>query len=167
MFNDVGLFEVLTIVVLGVIIFGPDKLPKMIQDGMRVLRKVREFTDSAKNDIRSELGPEFKDFEFEDLHPKNFVRKQLAKGEDEYGLAEIRSSLDFRKEMNELADTVKGREAEDDDEVAKDERSLTDLSKKAEPDNTTDLTKRPAKADLAKRPEPAASTPPPYDIDAT
>ncbi|NED88496.1 Sec-independent protein translocase subunit TatB, partial [Streptomyces sp. SID11233] len=85
MFNDVGFFEVLTIVVLGVIVFGPDKLPKMIQDGMRVLRKIREFTDSAKNDIRSELGPEFKDFEFEDLHPKNFVRKQLAKGEDEYG----------------------------------------------------------------------------------
>lgn len=167
MFNDIGFFEVLTIVVLGVIVFGPDKLPKMIQDGMRVLRKIREFSDSAKNDIRNELGPEFKDFEFEDLHPKNFVRKQLAKSEDEYGLAEIRSSLDFRKEMNELADTVHGRDAEDDAEVAKDTRSLTDLGKKADPGNRTDLTKRPAKADLGKRPAPAASTPPPYDIDAT
>ncbi|EFL02475.1 MULTISPECIES: sec-independent translocase [Streptomyces] len=167
MFNDVGFFEVLTVVVLGVLVFGPDKLPKMIQDGMRVLRKIREFTDSAKNDIRSELGPEFKDFEFEDLHPKNFVRKQLAKGEDEYGLSEIRSSLDFRKEMNELADTVHGRDVEDDEEIAKDQRSLTDLSKKSEPDNTAGLGARPAKADLTKRPEPAAATPPPYDIDAT
>ncbi|MGE9696897.1 MULTISPECIES: sec-independent translocase [unclassified Streptomyces] len=167
MFNDVGFFEVLTIVVLGVLVFGPDKLPKMIQDGMRVLRKIREFTDSAKNDIRSELGPEFKDFEFEDLHPKNFVRKQLAKSEDEYGLSEIRSSLDFRKEMNELADTVHGRDVEDDEEVAKDARSLTDLTKKAEPDNKTDLTKGSARTDLTKRPAPAAATPPPYDVDAT
>ncbi|MET8553863.1 sec-independent translocase [Streptomyces sp. NPDC004959] len=167
MFNDVGFFEVLTIVVLGVLVFGPDKLPKMIQDGMRVLRKIREFTDSAKNDIRSELGPEFKDFEFEDLHPKNFVRKQLAKSEDEYGLSEIRSSLDFRKEMNELADTVHGRDVEDDEEVAKDARSLTDLTKKAEPDNKTHLTKGSARTDLTKRPAPAAATPPPYDVDAT
>ena len=41
------------------------------------IRKIREFSDSAKEDIRSELGPEFKDFEFEDLNPKTFIRKQL------------------------------------------------------------------------------------------
>ncbi|NEE18573.1 Sec-independent protein translocase subunit TatB, partial [Streptomyces sp. SID7499] len=67
MFNDIGALELLTLGVLAVLVFGPDKLPKLIQDVTRTIRKVREFSDSAKEDIRSELGPQFKDFEFEDL----------------------------------------------------------------------------------------------------
>ena len=69
---------------------GPDKLPKVIQDTMAFIRKVREFSDSAKEDIRRELGPEFKDFEFGDLNPKTFIRKNLMSDEDEYGLKELR-----------------------------------------------------------------------------
>ncbi|MEV7087222.1 sec-independent translocase [Streptomyces sp. NPDC093085] len=114
MFSDIGALEVLTIAILGVIIFGPEKLPKVIQDIAGFIRKVREFSDNAKEDIRSELGPEFKDFEFEDLNPKTFVRKQLMNN-DELGLNDIRSSFDIRQEMNDLTDVVKGRDFELDD----------------------------------------------------
>ena len=100
MFNDIGVLEIVTLVVLAVIVFGPEKLPKLIQDASRFIRKVREFSESAKEDIRTELGPEFKDFEFEDLNPKTFVRKQLMENDD-LGLKEIRSSFDLRKEMSE------------------------------------------------------------------
>ncbi|GAA2997106.1 sec-independent translocase [Streptomyces fulvorobeus] len=111
MFNDIGALELLTLVVLAVLVFGPDKLPKVIQDVTRTIRKIREFSDSAKEDIRSELGPQFKDFEFEDLNPKTFVRKQLMDGDDELGLKEIRESFDLRKEMAEVTDAVNGRES--------------------------------------------------------
>ncbi|MGW7460715.1 sec-independent translocase [Streptomyces sp. NPDC054797] len=107
MFNDIGALELVTIVVLGILIFGPDKLPKVIQDVTGVIRKIRAFSDSAKQDIRSELGSEFKDFEFEDLNPKTFIRKQLTENED---LKELRSSFDLRKELNEVSDAVKGTE---------------------------------------------------------
>src|SRR5262245_53047601 len=79
---------------------------------MGVIRKIREFSDSAKEDIRSELGPEFKDFEFEDLKPKNFVRKHVLE-KDEYGLKdlqEIRNGFDLKQEMAEVTDAVHGRE---------------------------------------------------------
>ncbi|GAU65300.1 twin-arginine protein translocase subunit TatB [Streptomyces sp. NBRC 110611] len=112
MFFDIGPLEAVAIVVLAVLIFGPDKLPKVIQDVMGVIRKIREFSDSAKEDIRSELGPDFKDFEFEDLKPKNFVRKHVLE-KDEYGLkelAEIRNGFDLKQEMNEVADVVTGRD---------------------------------------------------------
>ncbi|AJE82541.1 MULTISPECIES: sec-independent translocase [Streptomyces] len=104
MFNDLGPLELVTLVVLAVLVFGPDKLPKLIQDVSRFIRKVREFSDSAKNDIRTELGPDFKDFEFEDLNPKTFLRKQL--DSDELGLKEIRNGFDLKKEMAEVADSV-------------------------------------------------------------
>ncbi|AWI30811.1 sec-independent translocase [Streptomyces tirandamycinicus] len=110
MFNDIGALELVTLVVLAVLVFGPDKLPKVIQDVSRFIRKVREFSDNAKHDIRSELGPEFKDFEFEDLNPKAFIRKQLTENED---LKEIRSSFDLKKEINEVADAVNGKEPGD------------------------------------------------------
>ncbi|MEU8519153.1 sec-independent translocase [Streptomyces sp. NBC_01216] len=110
MFNDVGILELVTLVVLAVLIFGPDKLPKVIQDVSRFIRRIREFSEGAKQDIRTELGPEFKDFEFEDLNPKTFLRKQLEGNEDFKELKELRSSFDLKKEMNEVADAVHGRE---------------------------------------------------------
>ncbi|MGR4881960.1 sec-independent translocase [Streptomyces sp. LARHCF249] len=109
MFNDIGALELVTIVVLAILVFGPDKLPKVIQDVTGVIRKIRAFSDSAKQDIRSELGPEFKDFEFEDLNPKTFIRKQLTENED---LKEIRSSFDLRKELNDVTDAVNSKETE-------------------------------------------------------
>lgn len=110
MFNDIGPLELVTLVVLAVLVFGPDKLPKVIQDVMRTVKKIREFSETAKQDIRSELGPEFKDFEFEDLNPKTFIRKQL--DNDELGLKEIRNGFDIKKEMAEVTDAVHGRESD-------------------------------------------------------
>lgn len=110
MFNDIGALELVALVVLAVLIFGPDKLPKVIQDVSRFIRKVREFSESAKEDIRSELGPEFKDFDFEDLNPKTFLRKQLDGNDDLKELKELGSSFDFRKDLNEVADAVNGTE---------------------------------------------------------
>ncbi|MEU8580747.1 sec-independent translocase [Streptomyces abikoensis] len=113
---DIGPLELITLIVLAVLIFGPDKLPKMIQDVSRTLRKIRQFSENAKEDIRSELGPEFKDFEFEDLNPKTFVRKHVLE-KDELGLKEIRNGFDFKSEMAEMAemaevtDTAHGRTA--------------------------------------------------------
>ena len=107
MFNDIGALELVALVILAVLIFGPDKLPKLIHDVSGFIRRIRDFSENAKADIRSELGPEFKDFEFEDLNPRNFVRKQLAANED---LEEIRNGFDFRKELADVTDSVHGRD---------------------------------------------------------
>ncbi|MCN9244975.1 sec-independent translocase [Streptomyces sp. RY43-2] len=111
MFSDVGPLELVTLAVLATLLFGPDKLPEIIQNVAGFLRKVRELSESTKDEIRSELGPEFKDFEYEDLHPKRFVRKHVLDG-DTLGLDEIRATLDPRAELAQAADAV--REAADD-----------------------------------------------------
>ncbi|MGR3874629.1 sec-independent translocase [Streptomyces graminifolii] len=114
MFPDVGLPELFTLAILAVLLFGPDRLPEIIQRAAEFVRKVRAISDSAKEGIRTELGPEFKDFEFEDLHPKAFVRKHLLDGDGaglDLGLDDIRNTLDPRRELAEVADVV--REAAD------------------------------------------------------
>ncbi|GAA1514634.1 sec-independent translocase [Streptomyces albidochromogenes] len=159
MFSDIGALELVTLVVLAVLVFGPDKLPKLVQDASAMIRKIREFSESAKQDIRSELGPEFKDFDFEDLNPKTFVRKQLMENDD-LGLKEIRSSFDLKSEMAEVADAVNGRERSTSSGPANGaagSAGKANLSK--DPTGTPDL--------LKKSETPARSERPPFDADAT
>ncbi|MFB6634606.1 sec-independent translocase [Streptomyces sp. NPDC056362] len=151
MFSDIGALELVTLVVLAVLVFGPDKLPKVIQDVSRFVRKIREFSDSAKNDIRSELGPEFKDFEFEDLNPKTFLRKQMEGNEDFKELKELRGTFDLKKEMNEVADAVHGRES-----------APEPASAPAAVNGSADLLKKPDTRD-----DRGPVERPPYDSDAT
>ena len=159
MFFDIGTLELVVLLILAVLIFGPEKLPKVIQDTAAFLRKIRQFSDSAKNDIRAELGPEFKDFEFEDLNPKNFARKHLLNNDD---LKEIRKEFDLRGEISEITDAVKSLEG--------------DLADRPQRTGGTSGTGSRTGGDLlAKRPDPLAKketpttgdTPPPFDADAT
>ncbi|CAM5632974.1 Sec-independent protein translocase protein TatB OS=Streptomyces tendae OX=1932 GN=tatB PE=3 SV=1 [Streptomyces tendae] len=152
MFNDIGALELVTLVVLAVLVFGPDKLPKVIQDVTRTIRKIREFSDSAKQDIRQELGPEFKDFEFEDLNPRTFLRKQL--DNDELGLKELRNGFDLKKEMAEVTDAVHGRDSD----------SSSSKSSGSSGGGRIDMSKKPEESGQAGKP---ADDLPPYDADAT
>ncbi|MFB7513854.1 sec-independent translocase [Streptomyces sp. NPDC056144] len=150
MFSDIGALELVTLVVLAVLVFGPDKLPKVIQDVSRFIRKVKDFSDSAKEDIRSELGPEFKDFEFEDLNPKTFLRKQIDGNEDLRELKELRGTFDLKKEINEVADAVNGRETAP---------AAAPAAPATVNGSSPDLLKKQDKPDAGERP--------PYDSDAT
>ncbi|MFF0510833.1 sec-independent translocase [Streptomyces sp. NPDC004250] len=158
MFNDIGPLELVALVVLAVLVFGPDKLPKVIQDVTRTIRKIREFSDSAKQDIRQELGPEFKDFEFEDLNPKTFIRKQMEN--DELGLKELRNGFDLKKEMAEVTDAVHGRDTES--------SSSGSASSSGSGGGRIDMSKKPDMTKKPERPEQsAAEDRPPFDADAT
>jgi sec-independent protein translocase protein TatB len=162
-FFDIGPLELVALIVLAVLVFGPDKLPKVIQDTMAFIRKVRAFSDSAKEDIRRELGPEFKDFEFEDLNPKTFIRKNLMNGEeDEYGLKELQQmgrDLDMRKEMAEVTDAVNGV---DTGTSARSSRAASSSSSGSAGSGTSDRLRKQDKPERLAEDEP-----PPFDADAT
>jgi len=74
---DLSFFKLLTLAVIALVIFGPNELPKMVAQAGRVIRDLRRIADGARNDLRAGLGPEFQDFDFDDLNPKRFVRKHL------------------------------------------------------------------------------------------
>jgi sec-independent protein translocase protein TatB len=87
------------LVVIAIVIFGPDKLPKMIGDAARTIRKFREFSSSARTDLKKELGPEFENISMEDLNPKTFVRKHvLGDEEDAFGAKQLKA--DFTKQLS-------------------------------------------------------------------
>lgn len=79
----IGLPELLVIGVVAVLVFGPDRLPEFARQAGRFLRQLRQFTQAARDDLRSELGPEFADLELKDLDPRQIVRKHILEAMDE------------------------------------------------------------------------------------
>lgn len=82
---DVGIGELLLIVFVGIIVFGPDRLPEYARQLGRVVRQVRQFAQNAQEDLRSELGPEFADLKLADLDPRELIRKHVLEDLDDAG----------------------------------------------------------------------------------
>ncbi len=83
MFSSLGWGEVAVLLVLGLFVFGPDRLPGMAADAGKTLRKVRLYVKGMTEDLKSELGPELGDVDLRSLHPRTFVQKHLFSDEDD------------------------------------------------------------------------------------
>lgn len=79
----VGLPELAVLLVVGLLIFGPDRLPDYARQAGRILRQIKRFSQNARDDLREELGPGFADFELTDLDPRRAVRKYMQDAWDE------------------------------------------------------------------------------------
>ncbi|MDO5091850.1 MAG: sec-independent translocase [Propionibacteriaceae bacterium] len=76
MFNiDAG--EFILILILGVVMFGPEKLPNLARKAARVFVAIRDIANNAQTQLRQELGPEYSDLKIQDLNPKTFVAKHM------------------------------------------------------------------------------------------
>jgi sec-independent protein translocase protein TatB len=80
---DLSITKLLVLAVIALVVFGPHELPKMAQQAGRALRDLRRIAEGAKADLREGLGPEFQDFDFDDLNPKRFVQKHLLEEPDQ------------------------------------------------------------------------------------
>lgn len=80
----VGLAEMALIAFVAIIAFGPDRLPVLAKQAGIMMRKARAMANSARDEIRDELGPEFADLELRDLDPRTIVRRHIIEAmEDE------------------------------------------------------------------------------------
>lgn len=86
MFFDFGAGEVIGLALLAMILLGPDKLPQFAVDAAKMVKKIKHFAATATNELKDNLGPGFEDLQPSDLHPKTFIKKQLANALDENGV---------------------------------------------------------------------------------
>ena len=73
MFHNLGWSELIVLGVLGLLIFGPERLPKVASDAVRMLRELRTMARGAAADLKAELGPEMADLDLASLHPRRIV----------------------------------------------------------------------------------------------
>ncbi|MEV0897884.1 preprotein translocase subunit TatB [Actinoplanes sp. NPDC049802] len=98
MFENLNWWEIGALLMLALLIFG-ERLPKVLGDGLRMLRGLRNMAQNATSDLSRELGT---DIQLEDLHPKAFIRKHLLSEEDEQALRKPLQSLfdDVKQDLN-------------------------------------------------------------------
>lgn len=77
MFSHVGWGELALLAVVGLVIFGPDRLPKVIRDAGRLVRELRTMARGAAADLKAELGPEMAELDLASLHPRRIVSSFL------------------------------------------------------------------------------------------
>lgn len=76
---DIGIGEILLIAVAGLLIFGPEKLPKAAADAARMLKQVRGMAQNARNDLVDSAGIDLNETvetvrSLSDLHPRNLAK---------------------------------------------------------------------------------------------
>jgi sec-independent protein translocase protein TatB len=82
MFSHVGWSELLVLAIVGLVVFGPERLPKAAADAARAVRELRKLARGAAADLKAELGPEIADLDLASLHPRRLVASVLDDEED-------------------------------------------------------------------------------------
>lgn len=90
MFANVGWGEMLVLVVLGLVILGPERLPGAIRWTAGALRQARDYVTNATDQLRDEIGPEFEDLraplselqKLRGMTPRAALTRHLLDGDD-------------------------------------------------------------------------------------
>jgi sec-independent protein translocase protein TatB len=83
------------LLVVGLFVFGPERLPTMLRDVGKALRQVRQTAQTMQDELKAELGPEVGDLDLRSLHPRTFVEKHLfGDEEDPLGLDFLRKDAE-------------------------------------------------------------------------
>ncbi|MUL45957.1 Sec-independent protein translocase subunit TatB [Mycobacterium sp. CBMA293] len=91
MFN-IGWGEMLVLVIAGLVILGPERLPGAIRWTAGSLKQVRDYLGGATSQLRQDLGPEFEDLrqplselqKLRGMSPRQALTKHLLDGDDSF-----------------------------------------------------------------------------------
>lgn len=92
MFANVGWGEMLLLVVVGLVVLGPERLPGAIRWTSNALRQARDYVSGATSQLRQDLGPEFDDLrepladlqKLRGMSPRAALTKHLLDGDDSW-----------------------------------------------------------------------------------
>jgi sec-independent protein translocase protein TatB len=103
-FENLNWWEIGALLMLALLIFG-ERLPKVIGDGLKMLRGLRAMAQNATSDLSRELGT---DIQLQDLHPKAFIRKHLLSEDDEAAIRKPLQGLfeDVKQDLTGVRDDI-------------------------------------------------------------
>ena len=171
--------EFLVIILVAVIVVGPQRLPEYTRKLTQMVRQLRVFLDNARSQIAEEVGPEMADLDLSSLDPRQYDPRKIVRdalGEDIDAIREdlahpFRSVGSAAKEMSDDAaqavnDVVKKDRATSlskQIEAKRDERLAEKDAEKAESSGSTEGSESTEGVENAESPqsaEQAAAAPP-------
>jgi sec-independent protein translocase protein TatB len=71
--------EFLVLVVVALIVIGPERLPEYAAQLGRFAREARRMAMGAREQVRAELGPEFDDVDWRKLDPRQYDPRRIVR----------------------------------------------------------------------------------------
>ncbi len=92
MFGNLSWEHILVLVVVGLVILGPERLPGAIRWTSNALRQARDYLSGMTTQLREDLGPEFDDLReplselqrLRGMSPRAALTKHLLDGDDSF-----------------------------------------------------------------------------------
>ena len=75
---DISPMDLLVLAFVGILVFGPERLPGLARDAGTMIRTLRELLVGTGSQLRDELGPEFADFSGSEQDLRKALAKLLA-----------------------------------------------------------------------------------------
>jgi len=116
-FGSIGWGEIGILVVAGLVILGPERLPGAMQWTMKSIRQVRDYAAGATTQLKDDLGTDFDDLreplaqlnELRGMTPRAMITKHLLDGDDSV-LRDVSSSMQsVRSELDSVTRAANGR----------------------------------------------------------
>ena len=72
-------WEFIALIVLAVVILGPERLPEYAAKLGRLVRQARSMAEGAKGQLREQLGPEFDDINWRQYDPRQYDPRRIVR----------------------------------------------------------------------------------------
>jgi sec-independent protein translocase protein TatB len=115
LFSSIGWGEVLVVVIVGIIVIGPERLPRLITDVRAMIKAARDAVATARKELDDEFGDDFDEFR-KPLSQLNNVRQMGAKGLITKTLLDGDDSFltDLEASARSVSDAARGRGSDGD-----------------------------------------------------
>ena len=72
-------WEFIALVVLAVVILGPERLPEYASKLAQFVRQARSMAEGAKGQLREQMGPEFDDIDWRQYDPRQYDPRRIVR----------------------------------------------------------------------------------------
>jgi len=76
---DVNGWEFVLLIVLAVVILGPERLPEYAAKLAHLVRQARAMAEGAKGQLREQMGPDFDDINWRQYDPRQYDPRRIVR----------------------------------------------------------------------------------------
>ena len=76
---DVNGWELIMLVVVGILVLGPERLPEYAGKLANMVRQVRNLATNARSQLKDQMGPEFEDVDWRQFDPRQYDPRRIVR----------------------------------------------------------------------------------------
>ncbi len=76
---DINGWEFVLLAVIAVVVLGPERLPEYAAKLRGLIKQVRAMADTARGQLREQMGPEFDDIDWQQFDPRQYDPRRIVR----------------------------------------------------------------------------------------